>query len=218
MLFRSGDGNYAYIDNLLEAKKVLVKEIGGTLLTIAKDVKIQVEFNPLKVKEYRLIGYENRLLNQEDFDDDTKDAGEMGSGHTVTALYEIVPADAHAGGSHESNLKYQKTVVKPETFSSDDLLSVKFRYKEPVGSVSKLIQQDLKDSYVGLDKSSDNFRFAAAVAEFGMILRDSKFKGRSNFGDVLKLAKSAIGQDNEGYRRDFISLVEAARNLKKENI
>ena len=205
-----GNGNYAYIDNILEAKKVLVKEMGGTLLTIAKDVKIQVEFNPARVKSYRLIGYENRILAKEDFDDDKKDAGELGAGHTVTALYELELGKAEP----KIPLKYQDNKVSERAKESPELLTVKFRYKKPDGHTSKLIQKQVMDKVVEMDRTSDNYRFSAAVAGFGMLLRDSKHKGTVTFKKVIKLAKGAKGQDPEGYRAEFIKLAEVAEMLK----
>lgn len=166
-----GNGNYYYIDGLLEAKKVFVDDMRGTLFTIAKDVKIQVEFNPAKVKAYRLIGYENRLLNKEDFADDTKDAGELGSGHTVTALYEIIPYGSKEEIPGVDELKYQETKISPEAFKSKELMTVKLRYKAPDGDTSQLITQPLLESNTSVAKASENFRFSAAVAAFGMILR-----------------------------------------------
>lgn len=210
-----GNGNYAYIDNILEAKKVLVKEMGGTLLTIAKDVKLQIEFNPAKVKGYRLVGYENRLLNKEDFNDDKKDAGELGSGHTVTAIYEIIPAGSDELVASTDALKYQET--KPNSAAtSSEVMTIKFRYKEPKEKTSKLmthiVGSDQKNTFAN---ASENCRFSVAVAEFGMLLRDSKFKGDSDFKSVMALAKSAKGTDEEGYRAEFIKLVEIAELLKK---
>ena len=208
-----GNGNYAYIDNILEAKKVLVKEMGGTLLTIAKDVKLQIEFNPAKVKAYRLVGYENRLLNKEDFNDDKKDAGELGSGHTVTAIYEIIPAGSEELVASTDALKYQET--KPNSAAtSSEVMTIKFRYKEPKEKTSKLITHIVSDQKTGFDATSENCRFSVAVAEFGMLLRDSKFKGDSDFKSVMALAKSAKGSDEEGYRAEFIKLVEIAELLK----
>lgn len=208
-----GNGNYSYIDNLMEAKKVMVSEMGGTLMTIAKDVKIQVEFNPAKVSAYKLIGYENRLLNKEDFNDDKKDAGEMGAGHTVTALYEIVPVGEEILISKTDPLRYQqvhslKDEIYPGNDSGNELLTVKFRYKEPQGTVSKLIVKHLNDGENSMDHVSDNLQFSSAVAEFGMLLRDSKFKGDSKYSEVLKLARAGKGTDAEGYRGEFIRLVE----------
>ncbi len=205
-----GNGNYAYIDNLLEAKKVLVKEIGGTLQTIAKDVKIQIEFNPAKVKEYRLIGYENRVMAAKDFDNDRKDAGEMGAGHTVTALYEIVLNNEKQG---KSELKYSTTKIREDAVKSNELATIKFRYKKPGGDKSILVVSPIEEKIISLKDSSDNFRFSAAVAQWGMILRDSKFKNNSSYGRVLSLAKSAKGEDREGYRTEFIRLVEMTSAL-----
>ncbi|MCB9233915.1 MAG: VWA domain-containing protein [Bacteroidia bacterium] len=210
-----GNGNYAYIDNLLEAQKVLVNEFGGTLFTVAKDVKFQVEFNPTRVKGYRLIGYENRLLAAQDFNDDEKDAGEMGSGHTVTALYEIIPA----GGSTEmvgqtDPLKYQSTQTTSAA-NSQELLTLKFRYKLPADSVSRLVTQALPDRARPLEKSSENFRFAAAVAEFAHILRQSKYIHDGTYSQALELAHNAKGEDVHGYRAEFIRLVETAQLLSE---
>jgi Ca-activated chloride channel family protein len=212
-----GNGNHAYIDGLSEAKKVLVSEFGGTLFTIAKDVKLQVEFNPAKVQGYRLIGYENRMLAKEDFNDDKKDAGELGSGHTVTALYEIIPVGVKSDFLQKiDSLKYQSN-LKPLSKSShnDEIMTVKFRYKASDGEVSKLIEHPVKDDHLSLAKMSDNFRFAAAVAEFGMLLRNSEFKSGSSFEDVIAMAKNAKGKDDEGYRAEFIKLVENADGLSK---
>ena len=209
-----GNGNYAYIDNILEAKKVLVKEMGGTLLTIAKDVKIQIEFNPAKVKAYRLVGYENRVLANEDFNDDKKDAGELGAGHSVTAIYEIVPAGSDEVMASVDPLKYQKTISNTAPISSE-IMTVKFRYKEPKENVSKLITEVVNDKLKPLSSASENCKFASAVAQFGMILRDSKFKGESDYKTVLALAKKSKGNDEEGYRSEFVRLVEMAELLKK---
>jgi len=206
-----GNGNYAYIDNILEAKKVLVTEMGGTMHTIAKDVKIQVEFNPNKIASYKLIGYENRLLNDEDFNDDTKDAGELGAGHTVTALYEVVLKGSSDNIRSVDPLRYQSerpSEIEPQTSNSDEVLTVKFRYKTPQGKTSKLIVRHLKDRFTPLSKSSDNFKFSAAVAEFGMLLRNSKHKPKASYTQVIELAKSSKGNDNNGYRAEFIRLVE----------
>ena len=206
-----GNGNYAYIDNILEAKKVLVNEIGATLFTIAKDVKLQIEFNPAKVKSYRLIGYENRLLAAEDFNDDTKDAGELGAGHSVTALYEIVPADSNEPVASVDELKYQQTDIKPSAMETDEWLTVKFRYKAPKESQSKLIVHPVKQNSVGI--VSNNLPFSAAVASFGMILRDSEYKGESSYELVKRLASRAKGEDKLGYRAEFLKLVEQAEAL-----
>ena len=211
-----GNGNHAYIDGISEAKKVLIKEFGGTLFTIAKDVKLQLEFNPDKVKAYRLIGYENRMLAKEDFNNDIKDAGELGSGHTVTALYEIVPVNAPDEPMDSVDaLRYQKVKKQKVTnVYTDEILNVKLRYKAPTGDVSKLLQFPLKGSPVALNATSDNFRFAAAVASFGMVLRNSKYKGESSFGLVRNLGIAATGKDAEGYRKAFLQLAEDAALLK----
>ena len=206
-----GDGHYAYIDNFNEAKKVFVNELGATLFTIAKDSKIQVEFNPAKVKEYRLIGYENRALNDEDFDDDKKDGGEIGAGHTVTALYEITLQD-NVDEISESNLKYQIVAVKESAINTDEILTVKFRYKDPDGTESKLISQPVLFSSLK-EKPGINFNFSAAVAMFGMILKDSDYKGDANLDYVLELAESNLGEDEFGYREEFVQLVENAKRL-----
>lgn len=216
-LANKGNGNHAYIDNITEAKKVLVNEFGGTLFTIAKDVKLQVEFNPLKVQGYRLIGYENRMLAKEDFNDDKKDAGELGSGHTVTALYEVIPVGVKSDFLQKVDpLKYQKDVQPlSKSTHNDEIMTVKFRYKAPDGDVSKLIEHPVKDNQVAISKTSDNFRFAAAVAQFGLVLRNSEFKSASSFDNVVSLARKAKGTDEEGYRAEFIRLVETAQMLAK---
>lgn len=208
-----GDGNYYYIDNILEAKKVLGHEIMSTLFTIAKDVKLQLEFNPAKVKSYRLIGYENRLLKKEDFEDDTKDAGELGAGHTVTALYEIVPVKDVSALKNNEVLKYQENKLTKLGIDSDEVLTLNLRYKEPDEETSKLISSVLKEKISGLDKSSDNLQFSAAVVQFAMLLRDSKYKGESNFNSILKLAEKSKGDDKYGYREEFITLVRMAKRL-----
>lgn len=214
-----GNGNHAYIDGITEAKKVLVNEFGGTLFTIAKDVKLQIEFNPAKVQGYRLIGYENRMLAKEDFNDDKKDAGELGSGHTVTALYEVIPVGVNSDFLKTvDSLKYQKNVVPlSKSAQTDEILTVKFRYKAPDGDVSKLIEHPVKDKQIAIAKTSDNFRFAASVAQFGMLLRNSEFKSDASYADVLGLARKAKGNDEEGYRSEFIRLVESAQLLAKTN-
>ena len=207
-----GNGNYAYVDDLLEAQKVLVHEMGGTLVTIAKDVKIQVEFNPAQVQAYRLIGYENRLLAKEDFDDDTKDGGEMGAGHSVTALYEIVPAgvptDVTIG---EDSLRYQHASLSETGRHGNELLLVKLRYKDPEGSRSRLMVHPVA-SETGRSAGGDA-RFAAAVAAFGMLLRDSEFKGSATWAQVLELARAGRGADESGYRSEFLRLAELAAQL-----
>ncbi len=207
-----GNGNYAYIDNIQEAKKVLVNEFGGTLFTIAKDVKLQVEFNPEKVQAYRLIGYENRKLRKEDFNNDKKDAGDLGSGHTVTAIYEIIPVGVASDGFIQSvdELKYQKTNQVPKSKYTNEMMTLKLRYKQPDGEQSKLIVKSVKSNVNTLKKTSDNFRFSAAVAAYGMILRESKFKSDANIELVVSLAKSAIGKDDEGYRAEFLKMVKSS--------
>lgn len=209
----NGDGNYNYLDSVYEAKKVLVDEMGGTLVTVAKDVKIQVEFNPGQVSGYRLIGYENRLLNNEDFHNDKIDAGEIGSGHTVTALYEIIPAEAEKG-SERDGLKYQTDQTTAETTGSSELLTVSLRYKAPNGDTSKLVEYPVEaDSYRAA--CSENLAFAAAVAEFGMILRGSENKGTSSYQSVIALAEPCTHAGADDYRREFIELVELARRQEQ---
>ncbi len=207
----AGNGNYAYIDNIMEAKKVFGEELWGTLYTIAKDVKIQIEFNPAKVKAYRLIGYENRILNKEDFNDDKKDAGDIGSGHTVTALYELVLAGSNEKISDVDPLEYQKANV----VNSSNLMTLKLRYKNPEESTSKLIVKRVNTNEMSEGNASDNFNFAVAVAEFGMLLRDSEYKKNSTYKNTLALAKQAKGNDKFGYRSEFIKLVETAELLSK---
>lgn len=206
-----GNGNYAYIDNIQEAKKVLVSEFGGTLFTIAKDVKIQVEFNPTLVKGYRLIGYENRLLENEDFNDDTKDAGELGAGHTVTALYEIIPAGVASELIREVDpLKYQQS-SQIISENSTDLLTVKFRYKAPNDSKSKLLSSVVTKD---LNNLTEDLGWASAVAGFGMMLRDSEFKNDLDYNQILALAKAHKGDDPHGYRTEFINLVQATMKIQ----
>mgnify|MGYP000855846420 FL=1 len=210
-----GNGNYYYIDSMFEAKKVLVNEMGGTLLTIAKDVKIQIEFNPAKVAQYRLIGYENRALANKDFDDDKKDAGELGSGHSVTALYEIIPANPDNSGKKNMKYKYITTKISDEAFSIPELGAIRFRYKNPSDTTSNLIEQGILDSNIEFKNTSNDFRFAASVAEFALLLRDSPFKYEANYEQVLNIAKEAKGDDKEAYRSDFIKLVEIAKSIAK---
>ncbi len=208
-----GNGNYSYIDNLQEARKVLVREFGGTLFTIAKDVKFQVEFNPLKVKSYRLIGYENRLLNEEDFNDDTKDAGEMGAGHNVTALYELVPAGSDEKMISVDPLRYQ--VNRPiENEIAGEYLTIKLRYKMPDGNTSLLLEKPVRGFVGEFVNASDNLKFAAAVVQFGMLLRDSEFVGTSTFEGAALLARSARGEDEDGYRSELIRLIETAKDMR----
>ena len=210
-----GNGHYAYIDTFREAQKVFVQEFGGTLFTIAKDVKIQVEFNPARVQAYRLLGYENRLLAKEDFADDRKDAGELGAGHTVTALYEIVPVGARPVALVEDSLVYQHVSLRPGASRSPDLLTVRLRYKEPAGSTSKLLTSRIEDRSSG--PASEDMRFASSVAAFAMLLRDSENKGSMTFDQVIELARGARGADPEGYRGEFIGMVQAARTLRAQD-
>ncbi|MDH6354348.1 TonB-dependent SusC/RagA subfamily outer membrane receptor [Dysgonomonas sp. PH5-45] len=215
-LAQKGNGNAAYIDNLQEANKVLVNEFGATMYTVAKDVKLQVEFNPAKVQAYRLVGYESRLLNKEDFNDDTKDAGEMGAGHTVTAFYEVIPVGVESNISPlVDDLKYQKNTTDIKSVrltDSPELLTVKLRYKLPDASTSSKIELPLID--YGANSVSDDFKFASAVAMFGQLLKGSSYKGTATFNDVLSLAKSGYGDDTQGYRREFVRLVETTKNMK----
>jgi Ca-activated chloride channel homolog len=211
-----GNGNYSYIDNLQEARRVLVREFGGTLFTIAKDVKFQIEFNPSKVQSYRLIGYENRLLNDEDFNDDQKDAGEMGSGHNVTALYELVPSGTDEKIPSVDPLKYQeskRTNIATGNNYHNEYLTIKVRYKKPDGMTSMLLEKPVKDYVSEMEDASENLRFAAAVTEFGMILRNSEYKGGSTLEQAEKLARSAKGDDEEGYRGEFIRLIDTAKSM-----
>ncbi len=206
----AGNGNYAYIDNILEAKKVFGHELWGTLFTIAKDVKIQIEFNPTKIKSYRLIGYENRMLQKEDFNDDKKDAGEIGAGHKVTALYEIVRTSSVTQSTGNVDpLEYQK--MKP--VKSKNLLTLKLRYKLPNENKSRLIKKYIKETKIRSEKASNNFLFASSVAGFGMLLRNSEFKGNLTFNDVEKLARLSKGKDKNGYRAELIKLIEIAKLL-----
>src|ERR1043166_5043641 len=206
-----GNGNYLYIDSILEAQKALVNEFGGTLFTIAKDVKLQIEFNPAKVQAYRLIGYENRMLKSEDFNNDKKDAGELGSGHTVTALYEIIPVGVESKFFKVDELKYQTTKLDPKNSKSDELMTVKFRYKKPDGDVSKLIVHPMIDNNISIEKTSDNFRWAASVASFGMLLRNSEYLNGFSEDGILRLAQGAQGEDKDSYRAEFISMVKTDR-------
>ncbi len=217
ILADKGNGNHAYIDNIQEARKVFVNEFGGTLFTIAKDVKIQIEFNPAHVVAYRLIGYENRLLAKEDFNDDTKDAGEMGSGHVVTAIYEIVPIGSKSAyiGSVDP-LKYQVQSKPAKTSFTGELATVKFRYKTPEGNKSKMIENKIKAKAQKMSSVSEDIRFSVAVAEFGMLLRDSDFKADASLENVITLAEQAKGKDKEGYRSEFIRLVKSVKELHGE--
>lgn len=205
-----GNGNYAYIDTVNEARKVLVTEMSSTMFTIAKDVKIQIEFNPVEVESYRLIGYENRVMAAQDFDDDRKDAGEIGAGHSVTALYEIIPAEGSVGASA---LRYQSSTVIDTAGNSGELAFIKFRYKKPDEDLSILTQYPVSAAYISYDSTSENFRFSAAVAEWGMLLRNSGFKADADINNVIKTVRGALGQDEYGYRAEFLSLLYKTREL-----
>lgn len=212
-----GNGNHAYIDGMNEAKKVLVNEFGGTMFTIAKDVKLQIEFNPAIVQAYRLVGYENRMLNKEDFNNDKKDAGELGSGHTVTALYEIIPVGVESEFVDDvDDLKYQQVKTNKKSDLKNEIMTIKFRYKEPDGDVSKLIVHPVTDEKIPYDKTSENFRFAGAVAQFGMLLRNSEFKADATYEKVIRQATGALGKDEEGYRAEFVKLVQTVSSLAKK--
>ncbi len=221
------NGNYAFIDSEAEARKVLVEQLSGTLVTIAKDVKIQVEFNPSQVASYRLIGYENRKLADRDFNDDKKDAGEIGAGHSVTVLYELIPPGAEPVAPEVDPLKYQKkseatapTVEDAEKTAEaksefiDELLTLKMRYQPPAGGQSTLLTFPVKDSQAKFGAASPDFQFATAVASFGMLLRDSQYKGDTSFAAVLETAAAAKGEDKYGYRAEFMELVKAAQRIK----
>lgn len=221
VLADKGNGNYAYIDNIKEAKKTLVKEMGGTLYTIAKDVKLQIEFNPVQVQSYRLVGYENRLLNKEDFNDDTKDAGELGAGHTVTALYEVVLSEDYKGSEAKATKKvddllYQKSNTTDLAETSTDLMTIKLRYKQPKGTQSVLMTVPVAKEVQAIAEASENFRFASAVAGFGMLLRASKFSKDLTYDVVLELANGAKGADTEGYRKEFIGMVKNVRSMSAQ--
>ena len=208
-LANAGNGNYSYIDTLSEARKVLVSELSSTLVTIAKDVKIQVEFNPAEVLEYRLIGYENRMLEREDFNNDKVDAGEIGAGHRVTALYEVVPVGAKG---RVDDLRYRKP--KPAGGVKGELAHVRLRYKAPEGDSSQLLEFPVRKSAVAaLDRSSNDFRFAVSVAAFGQLLRGGKYVGSFDFDDVHELAARSLAADRDGYRREFLGLVKTASSL-----
>jgi len=216
ILADKGNGNYAYIDNLTEAQKTLVNEYGGTMFMVAKDVKLQVEFNPALVQAYRLVGYEDRLLNKEDFNNDQKDAGDMGSGHTVTAFYEIVPTGVKDDYSNSvDSLKYQNNppAVAATGHYANEMMTVKFRYKQPGSDQSKLSVAVVMNHPESFNSTSADFRFAAAVAEFGMLLRNSQFKQNGSFEQAIDIAKNAKGNDEDGYRSEFVRLAQTAKSL-----
>ena len=214
MLADKGNGNYAYIDTIAEGRKVLADQMSGTLVTIAKDVKIQVEFNPAQASAYRLVGYENRLLNKEDFNNDQKDAGDIGAGHTVTALYEVVPVGVSLDVPGVDPLRYQKPTQLSNAAHTEELLTLKLRYKEPEGETSKLMTAAVTDTHRRYAQASDDFKFASAVAAFGMVLRDSPYKGTASFDSVWELAREGQGRDAEGYREEFVKLVELTKAIE----
>ena len=213
-----GNGNYGYIDSLREARRLLVDQMGGTLFTIAKDVKIQVELNPARVAEYRLIGYENRLLADQDFDDDTKDAGEIGAGHTVTALYEVVPVGAPPVARTTRPLKYQQPRRLSKKAQGQEVLTVHLRYKRPAGEASVLLEAVLKGTPERFEEAPVDFRFASAVAAFGMILRDSPYHGSASLADVGRWARGALGADATGQRQELLDLVAVAERLRARGV
>ncbi len=215
-LAQKGNGNHAYIDNLQEANRVLVNEFGSTMYAVAKDVKIQVEFNPAYVNAYRLVGYESRLLNKEDFNDDTKDAGELGAGHTVTAFYELIPVGVKNTFGGVDDLKYQTSTTKPvqSGAANNELMTVKLRYKPIDSNTSQKLELPVMVSDKGKNMS-DDYAFASAVAMFGQLLKNSDFKGDATYQQVIDLARKSIGEDRQGYRHEFIRLVEAVMQMEK---
>ncbi|HKE94365.1 MAG TPA: YfbK domain-containing protein, partial [Povalibacter sp.] len=205
----AGNGNYAYVDSLSEARKVLVSELSSTLFTIAKDVKIQVEFNPAEIAEYRLIGYENRMLAREDFNNDKVDAGDIGAGHRITALYEVVPIGAKG---RIDPLRYGSATTAAA--GNGEIANVRLRYKLPDSDTSRLLEYPIaKSTLVAPDRTSADLRFAASVAAFGQLLRGGKYVGTFGYDDVVSLAGSALGSDSQGYRKEFVSLVKTAQSL-----
>lgn len=215
-----GNGNYYYIDSRREGERVLSTHLAGTLYTIAKDVKLQIAFNPDKVKAYRLIGYENRMMAAEDFDNDGKDAGDLGAGHSVTAFYEVVPVGAETGHpvAQISSDGMSMADEAPYRFASNDLMVARFRYKEPNGTTSKLIESLIADNHRAIAEAGEDFRFAAAVAEWGLLLRGSQYKGSAGYGNVLTLAAKSIGSDPDGYRSEFVDLVRRSADLSREDV
>ncbi len=210
----NGNGNYGYIDTLNEARKLFVEQLTGTLITIAKDVKIQVDFNASRVSAYRLIGYENRMLQAEDFRDDSKDAGEIGAGHTVTALYEIVPVGVESPTVAVDPSKYQQTSARGASDNPFEVLTVRLRYKEPDSSLSQELRVPLQHSDKSFAEASPDFQFATAVAQFGMLLRGSKYKGNTTFEAVREIGRANLDWDPHGYRAEFVALVEQAMSLR----
>jgi Ca-activated chloride channel family protein len=214
-----GNGVYYYLDSVREARKVLVEQLTGSTVTIAKDVKIQVEFNPSEVAAYRLVGYEKRRMANRDFDNDKRDAGEIGAGHTVTALYELVPAREGPTAGVERPLKYQRTPAPAGNLTdaahSGELLTLRLRYKEPAGSESRLAEFALKDSHESFSHATPDFQFASAVASFGMLLRGSPNAGSATFASVEETASAAMGDDPNGYRAEFVDLVRKSKSLRR---
>ncbi|HTU92041.1 MAG TPA: VWA domain-containing protein [Gemmataceae bacterium] len=211
-LSHHGNGHYAYIDSEAEARKVFIEQ-GAALVTVAKDVKLQIEFNPQRVGAYRLIGYEDRLLQAHEFNDDKKDAGDMGSGHTVTALYEIIPPGQPLPGAKVDALKYQQSPIPTKAADNGEWLTVKLRYKDPDAETSKLLSKSLTGAARALSQMPQDFRFASAVASFGMLLRNSEYRGTATYASVRKLAASAVGADRNSHRAEFLELVDAAQRL-----
>ena len=209
-----GNGNYAYIDSLREARKVLVEQISGTLLTVAKDVKFQVEFNPARAKAYRLIGYENRILRPEEFNDDKKDAGDIGAGISVTALYEVIPAGSPEETPGVDELRYQRVSRPSPAAASKELATIKCRYKRPAENASRLFAQPILDADRSFREAGREMRFAAAVAEFGLVLRASRFQGGADLNHALAAAEQAKGDDRSGYRTEFLDLIRTAQKLR----
>ncbi len=218
LLADKGNGNYAYIDDISEAKKVLVNEMASTLYTVAKDVKLQIEFNPAYVKAYRLIGYEKRLLNNEDFKDDTKDAGEMGAGHCVTAVYEIIPTGSKEPVPELDDLKYQEIKITDKARKSPEALTVKLRYKLPDSDTSIPFELPVMNKIIPLENASENYRFACSVIGYGMLLQDSQYKAALTWDMVKELAAKNIGKDTEGYRTEFLKLIDLAAKLQEKQI
>ncbi|MCH5597240.1 YfbK domain-containing protein [Niabella ginsengisoli] len=218
-LANKGNGNHAYIDNLSEARKVLISQFGGTMFTIAKDVKLQIEFNPAKVQGYRLIGYENRMLANEDFNDDKKDAGELGSGHTVTALYEIIPVGINAPELKiVDDLKYHNNKEAASGFAnSNEVMTVKFRYKKPDGDKSLLLQKVIAGSPVTFRNASENIHLAAGLAQFGMLLRNSEYKGTGGYELAQQIISQTSKTDKDGYRKELLELLKTVRKIQNIN-
>jgi len=213
-----GNGTYAYLDSLSEARKVFVQQMGATLVTVAKDVKLQIEFNPARVREYRLIGYENRILRPEDFNDDSKDAGDLGAGHQVTAFYEIVPAGGTSSGGGIDPLRYEKASAPAPAVRTNELGWVKLRYKAPQGETSELMQWPVSAQVADFHSAPRDVRFAAAVAEYGLLLRHSKFAGNASYDHALETASNALGSDLNGNRTEFLDLVRKAARLSGSHL